>query len=72
MPTPARRPRPLVRFAESRNGLGLIFMLPAAAFLICFLTYPLGHGVWLGFTDARIGRAVAAWAVERGGRIAFD
>ncbi len=22
----------------------------------CFLTYPLGLGVWLGFTDARIGR----------------
>ena len=22
-----------------------------------FLTYPLGLGVWLGFTDAKIGRA---------------
>ncbi|WP_443147501.1 carbohydrate ABC transporter permease [Prosthecomicrobium sp. N25] len=32
-------------------------MLPAAVFLLCFLTYPLGLGVWLGFTDARIGRA---------------
>jgi multiple sugar transport system permease protein len=53
--TPAR-PGPLARLAESRNGMGLLFMLPAAAFLICFLTYPLGLGVWLGFTDARIGR----------------
>ncbi|MBP7241899.1 carbohydrate ABC transporter permease [Amaricoccus sp.] len=44
------------RLAESRNGLGFLFMLPAAAFLLCFLTYPLGLGVWLGFTDARIGR----------------
>ena len=31
-------------------------MLPAAAFLILFLAYPLGLGVWLSFTDARIGR----------------
>ncbi|MHC5655200.1 carbohydrate ABC transporter permease [Stappia sp.] len=42
---------------ESRNGLGLLFMLPAVIFLLCFLTYPLGLGVWLGFTDTRIGRA---------------
>ena len=45
------------RITESRNGLGFLFMLPAAAFLICFLTYPLGLGVWLGFTDTKIGRA---------------
>jgi len=32
-------------------------MLPAAAFLLCFLAYPLGVGTWLGFTDTRIGRA---------------
>nr|WP_235901903.1 sugar ABC transporter permease [[Ochrobactrum] quorumnocens] len=31
-------------------------MLPAAVFLLCFLTYPLGLGVWLGFTDTTIGR----------------
>ncbi|WP_247645048.1 carbohydrate ABC transporter permease [Brucella pituitosa] len=31
-------------------------MLPAAVFLLCFLTYPLGLGVWLGFTDTKIGR----------------
>jgi multiple sugar transport system permease protein len=31
-------------------------MLPAAAFLILFLAYPLGLGVWLSFTDARLGR----------------
>jgi len=41
----------------NRNFLGLAFMLPAAALLIAFLTYPLGLGLWLGFTDARIGRA---------------
>ena len=32
-------------------------MLPAAAILLVFLTYPLGLGIWLGFTDAKIGRA---------------
>jgi multiple sugar transport system permease protein len=31
-------------------------MLPAAVLLLLFLTYPLGLGTWLGFTDAKIGR----------------
>jgi multiple sugar transport system permease protein len=44
-------------FLDNRNALGLAFMLPAAALLLVFLTYPLGLGLWLGFTDARIGRA---------------
>jgi multiple sugar transport system permease protein len=42
---------------QSKGFVGLLFMLPAAAFLLVFLTYPLGLGVWLGFTDTRIGRA---------------
>jgi multiple sugar transport system permease protein len=41
---------------NNRNFLGMLFMLPAAAFLILFLVYPLGLGVWLSFTDAKIGR----------------
>src|SRR5213594_3312625 len=32
-------------------------MLPAGVLLVLFLTYPLGLGTWLGFTDAKIGRA---------------
>ncbi len=44
------------RLKQSRNFLGLWFMLPAAAFLVLFLTYPLGLGIWLSFTDTRIGR----------------
>ena len=32
-------------------------MLPAATLLLLFLTYPLGLGTWLGFTDTKIGRA---------------
>lgn len=42
---------------DNRNVLGALFMLPAAAILLTFLTYPLGLGVWLGFTDTKIGRA---------------
>ncbi|MEP7157223.1 MAG: sugar ABC transporter permease [Betaproteobacteria bacterium] len=47
----------LSRWLNNRNVLGLLFMLPAATLLIIFLTYPLGLGTWLGFTDAKIGRA---------------
>jgi multiple sugar transport system permease protein len=51
------RPRPLLeRLGQSRGALGLLFMLPAAVLLLLFLAYPLGLGVWLGFTDERIGR----------------
>jgi len=32
-------------------------MLPAGLLLLVFLTYPLGLGTWLGFTDTKIGRA---------------
>src|SRR6266436_6743541 len=45
--------------ATNRNWLGLWFMLPAAAFLILFLAYPLALGVWISFTDARIGQSGA-------------
>jgi multiple sugar transport system permease protein len=41
---------------SNRNWLGFWFMLPAMGFLILFLAYPLGLGVWISFTDARIGR----------------
>ena len=51
---PQRPARP--RLGNNRYVLGFLFMLPAAVFLICFLTYPLGLGVWLGFTDTKIGR----------------
>ena len=40
---------------QSKNFLGFLFMLPAAAFLLLFLVYPLGLGIWLSFTDAKIG-----------------
>jgi multiple sugar transport system permease protein len=52
------------RLKVDRNWLGFWFMLPAAAFLILFLAYPLGLGVWLSFTDARIGRSGAFIGLE--------
>src|ERR1700755_252739 len=49
-------PSAWARLQTNRNYLALWFMLPAAAFLILFLAYPLGLGVWMSFTDERIGR----------------
>ncbi|MEP7330328.1 MAG: sugar ABC transporter permease [Betaproteobacteria bacterium] len=46
----------LSRALDNRHVLGLLFLLPAAALLLVFLTYPLGLGTWLGFTDTKIGR----------------
>ena len=45
------------KLQDNRNALGLLFMVPAGVLLLLFLTYPLGLGTWLGFTDAKIGRA---------------
>jgi multiple sugar transport system permease protein len=44
------------RLQDNRNALGLLFLAPTAILLLVFLTYPLGLGTWLGFTDAKIGR----------------
>ena len=52
------------KLLENRNALGLLFMLPAGALLLVFLTYPLGLGTWLGFTDAKIGRPGAWVGIE--------
>ena len=52
---PARQ-RLAFRLLDDRNVLGLLMIVPAAAFLLVFLAYPLGLGFWLGMTDATIGR----------------
>lgn len=44
------------RLISNHNWIALWFMLPAAGFLILFLAYPLGLGIWMSFTDVRIGR----------------
>ena len=46
----------MTKFLNDKNALGLLFLLPAGVLLLVFLTYPLGLGTWLGFTDAKIGR----------------
>src|SRR5438270_3839974 len=60
-PAPIARVKPpepsaMARWLDNRNVLGLLFLFPAAALLLLFLTYPLGLGTWLGFTDTKIGR----------------
>ena len=44
------------RLKVNRNWLAIWFMLPAAAFLLLFLAWPLLLGVWLSFTDTRLAR----------------
>jgi multiple sugar transport system permease protein len=56
--TPARSGRTAWQKLKVSSGwLGFWYMMPAAAILILFLAYPLGLGVWLSFTDTKIGRA---------------
>ncbi len=38
----------------NKNFLGFLFLLPAAVLLALFLAYPLGLGIWLGFTDTTL------------------
>src|SRR5919198_3184054 len=52
------------RLKVNRDWLGLWFMLPTAAILLLFLAYPLGLGIWLSFTDTRIGRGGAFVGLE--------
>lgn len=44
------------RLKRDRNYLGFWFMFPAMAFLVLFLAYPLVLGIYMSFTDVRIGR----------------
>jgi multiple sugar transport system permease protein len=55
----AARPQPnwLVRLFDWKPFLVFMCMLPAAGLLLVFLTYPLGLGIWLAFTDTTIGRS---------------
>ena len=42
---------------SNRDWLGFWFMVPTMALLVLFMAYPLFLGVWLSFTDTKIGRA---------------
>jgi multiple sugar transport system permease protein len=47
----------LVRLFDHKPFLAALCLFPALALLLVFLTYPLGLGIWLAFTDTRIGRS---------------
>ncbi len=51
-----REPSWLARLLDNKAFLVFICMLPAVGILLVFLAYPLGYGIWLAFTDTRIGR----------------
>lgn len=55
--TPTRaQPIWLVRLFDWKPFLVVACLLPAVGLLTVFLTYPLGLGIWLAFTDTKIGR----------------
>ena len=60
------------RLRTDRNWLGFWFMMPAMAFLLLFLAYPLVLGIWLSFTDTRIGRPGEFIGIENYQWIADD
>src|SRR6187431_2883203 len=51
-----RQPGWLVRLFDYKPFLIVICLTPAIGLLTVFLTYPLGLGIWLAFTDTTIGR----------------
>jgi multiple sugar transport system permease protein len=53
---PKVEPWLLARLLDRKPVLLVLCMLPAAGLLLVFLTYPLGLGIWLAFTDTQIGR----------------
>ena len=55
----APQPNWLVRLFDWKPFLVFMCMLPAVGLLLVFLTYPLGLGIWLAFTDTTIGRSGA-------------
>jgi len=48
-------PNWLVRLFDQKPFLIFVCLLPAVGLLLVFLTYPLGLGIWLAFTDEQIG-----------------
>lgn len=50
------QPGPIARLFDWKPFLIVICLLPAVGLLTIFLTYPLGLGLWLSFTDTKIGR----------------
>ncbi len=51
-----KEPTALARFFDNKAVLVIACLFPAVGLLTVFLTYPLGLGVFLAFTDTTIGR----------------
>ncbi len=49
-------PNALARLFDNKTFLIVICLAPAVGLLLIFLTYPLGLGIWLAFTDTTIGQ----------------
>ncbi|MCX7384260.1 MAG: sugar ABC transporter permease, partial [Alphaproteobacteria bacterium] len=49
------KPSWLARLFDYKPFLIFICLLPAIGLLLAFLTYPLGLGIYLAFTDTEIG-----------------
>ena len=56
----ARQPNALVRLFDNKLFLIVMCLTPAIGLLMVFLSYPLGLGIYLAFTDSTIGRR-GAW-----------
>jgi len=50
-------PNWLARLFDWKPLLIIVCLVPAVGLLLVFLTYPLGLGVWLAFTDTTIGKS---------------
>jgi multiple sugar transport system permease protein len=53
---PRRTPTALERLFDNKAFLVFICLAPALGLLLVFLTYPLGLGIWLSFTDTKLGQ----------------
>src|SRR5579859_7936371 len=69
---PKIEPPWLARMLDRKPVLLVLCMLPAAGLLLVFLTYPLGLGVWLAFTDTQIGRSGSFVGLENFISLAHD
>ena len=67
-----REPTQWERLKSNRDWLGFWFMMPTAVLLGLFLAYPLFLGVWLSFTDTKIGRAGKFIGLENYGWLSDD
>ena len=62
----------LARLFDHKGFLAALCLLPAVGLLVVFLTYPLGLGIWLAFTDTRIGRSGVFVGLENFQALASD